>query len=244
MSGDLTRPLPGPRPQPAYAARRPRKRRRWPVAVLAGLVVLVLLAVGDRVAAAYAGNRTAQQLQQHGFPGRPSVTFEGFPFLTQYISRDFRDVRITAAGVQAGPVTASLSGDATGVRLDPGYQSGTISKVTGTVLVSFASLAHAVRAAGVPAVKVSRAGPHQVKLKVDLQVFTTTAVASIGQAGTHTFRIHVISAGGLPASLLGSLGDFTFTVPKLPYGLDIQRVHVTGHGVAGRLSGRDIRFPP
>lgn len=241
MSGDLTRPLPGP--GPAYAARRPRRRRRWPVAVVAGLVILALLAVADRAAAAYAGNRTAQQLHQHGLPGRLHVTFGGFPFLTQYIARDFHDVRVTATGVPAGPVRASLSGHATGVRMDPGYQSGTISKVTGTFLVGFPSLARAVRAAGVPAVTVSRAGPHQVKLKVDLQVFTTTAVASIKQAGPRTFQVHVISAGGLPPSLLGSLGDFTFTMPTLPYGLAIQGVHITGRGMAGRLSGRNISFP-
>lgn len=241
MSGDVTRPLPGS--YPTYRTARQRRRRRWPIAVPAVVAVILLLLFGaDRAAAAYAASRAAQQLQSSGFPGTPQVTFEGFPFLTQAAARDFQHVHITASGIHEGPITASLVADALGVRMSPGYRSGVVTDGTGTVLVSFASIADAARAAGAPGVTVSANGPDQVKLKVDLSVFTATAIASITQAGPQTFRVHLISAGGLPASLLGPLGDFTFSVPKLPYGLTIQRVRVTSAGVAGYLSAHNIRF--
>jgi hypothetical protein len=206
------------------------------------LVVLALLAGLDRAAAAYAGSQAAQQMQNQGFPTKPDVTIEGFPFLTQVASRNLQDVHVTASGVREGPVTVSLTADATGVRLNPGYQSGTITKVNGTVLIGFSSLASVAKAAGAPGVTVSADGPHTVKLKVDLSVFSTTAIASIAQTGPDTFRVHVTSAGGLPASLLGSLGDFTFRVPKLPYGLTIQNVSVTSQGVVGHLTAHNLHF--
>ncbi len=243
MSGDVTRPMQSPTPYPAYQPGRPRRGPRWPFIVLGALVVVLLLLVGlDRVAAAVAANRAASQMQTQGFPVKPDVTMEGFPFLTQVLARNLQDVHISASGVKEGPVTLSMTGDARGVRLNPGYQSGTITTVNGTVVVGFSSIANAARAAGAPGVTVSAAGPHQVKLKVDLQVFTTTAIASISQTGPSTFRVHIISAGGLPASLLGSLGDFSFSVPKLPYGLTIQSVNVTSQGVVGTLTAHNLHF--
>lgn len=241
MSGDMTRPFPAP--YSTYQPAQPRRRRRWPVVLLSAVVAVLLLAVvADRAAAGYAGRRIAQQLRSHGFPGNPRVTVEGFPFLTQLVSRDLTDVHITADGVREGLVTMKVTADATGVRLDPSYRSGTITNVNGTVLVSFSSIDRAAQAAGVPGVRASAAGPHQVKLRVHLAVLTTTAIASVTQAGQQAVRIHVVSAGGLPTALLGSLGDFTLRIPKLPYGLTIRHVGVTSQGVTGRLSGHHVPF--
>lgn len=239
MSGDVTRPLPTPYRQ----AMRARRRRRWPFVLLACVVAVGLLLIGaDRAAAAYAGQRAAQALEQHGFPGKPDVTFEGFPFLTQLAGRDFGHVHITASQLREGPITASLVGDARNVRLSQDFHSGVVTEGSGTILVSFASVANAIQAAGVPGVTVSADGPHQVRLKVDLQVFTAIAVASISQTGPRQYRVHITSAGGLPTSVLGSLSNFTITVPKLPYGLTIQSVHVTSAGVVGQLAVHDFRF--
>jgi hypothetical protein len=240
VSGDRTRPMPVPYP-PARAARR--QRRRWPLALLGTLVVLVLLLVGvDRAAAAYAGQRAAQQLQSQGFPGTPHVTMEGFPFLTQVISRNLRHVHLTAGDVQEGPVTATLVADATGVRLDPGYRSGVITRATGTILIGFSSVAGIARAAGAPGVTASAGGQDRIRFKVDLAVVSTTVIATVAKAGPGTLRLHIVSAGGLPPSLLGSFSNITFRLPRLPYGVTVRSVSVTSQGVVARLAAHDIPF--
>lgn len=239
MSGDLTRPLPTPyQPQG-----RLRRRRRWPLVLLTGLVVvLVLLAGLDRAAAAYAGSQAAQQMQTQGFPTKPDVTMEGFPFLTQVLSRNLQDVHITASGVREGPVTLSLAADATGVRLDPGYQSGTVTTVNGTVLIGFGSVASIAQNAGVQGVTASADGPNRIKFKVNVAVFTATVIASVTQVSPSTIRFHIISAGGLPSSVLGSFSNMTFNVPKLPYGLTIQSLSVTSQGIVGHLTAHNLHF--
>ena len=87
-------------------SRAPRRRRRWPLILLIIVVVLAgLLVVVDRVAVHLADNEFATQIQKQGFTTKPSVSIQGFPFLTQVAARDFKDVRITANGEKAGPVT-------------------------------------------------------------------------------------------------------------------------------------------
>ena len=235
--------MPAPGQYPVYQPARAR-RRRWPFVLLSVVVLLLLLLIGaDRAAAAYAASQAAQQMKAQGFPGDPHVTMEGFPFLTQVlVDRNLQDVHVTADNVQEGPVTLSLAGDATGVRLNPGYQSGTITQAKGTVLIGFGSIAGIARNAGASGVTASADGPDRIKFKVNLAVFTATVIASVTQTGPSTVQFHIISAGGLPASLLGSFGNMTFTIPKLPYGLTVQSLSVTSQGIVGHVTARNIPF--
>lgn len=241
VSGDVTRPLASPLP-PAPVA-RVRRRSRWPFVLLISLVVLVaLLIAADRAAAAYAASRAAQQMQSHGFPAKPDVTIEGFPFATQVLGRDIQDVHITSKDFRAGPATVSLVADATRIRLDPGYHAGTVTTITASGLISFSSVASMAQAAGAPGLTASADGPNRVKLKVNLQFFTATAIASVTQTGPRTLRLHIISAGGLPASVLGTFSNLTLHIPPLPLGLTIQQVSVTSQGVLVRAVTHGYHF--
>jgi LmeA-like phospholipid-binding len=222
---------------------RPRHRRRWPWIVLASvLVLLVLFVVLDRVAVAYAENQAAQQMQSQGFPAKPDVTIKGFPFLTQVANRHLNDIHITANNVKEGPVRLSIVADATDVLLDPGYKSGTISHVTGTGLIGFSDLASAAGVSGAPGLKISAAGPDKVKMDINVLGLDTSVTASIERTGPNTFKVHLDSAGGLPAALLGSLQDFTIHIPALPMNLTIQSVQVTSQGVLIHITGSNIKF--
>jgi hypothetical protein len=223
-------------PVPGYRERR-RRPGRWLWVLLASLLtLLVLLVVADRVTVAYAENQAAAQMTRQGFPARPAVTIEGFPFLTQLLARRLADVHVTASNVPAGPVTlTSITADATGVRLGPGFRTGTVTQVTGTGLIDFASLASA---AGIPGLTVSAAGPHSVKLTV----LAVSAVAGIKLTGPQTLLVHITSAGGLPGSLLGSLQNFRVHIPALPLGLAIQGVSVSSQGVVIAVTGSNIPF--
>ena len=70
-------------------------------------MIIVVLVVGDRAANAYTEDQMASQIQSSlALSGKPHVTIQGFPFLTQLAARDFRTVDVNASnetGEQPGP---------------------------------------------------------------------------------------------------------------------------------------------
>jgi hypothetical protein len=230
FSADLTRPdLPA------------RKgRRRWPLVVLIIVVVLAGLAVvGDRIAASYAENRIASEIQKQGFGARPDVTIHGFPFLTQVLDRHFPHANMTARNVREGPLTISrIDGDVREVRVNSGFRAGTIGSVDGTATVSFGDL---TKAAGQPDLALTAAGPNTVKAEVDLGVTTATATAQITKVGNQ-IRVHAVSVEGFSLSDLGNDLDFTVPVSGLPMGLTFKSLTVSSKGVALRITGSNLKF--
>jgi len=219
---------------------RPRRRRRWPWIVLATLLVLlVLFVVLDRVAVAYAENQAAQQMQSQGFPTKPDVTIEGFPFLTQVAARNIKDVHITATKVPAGPVTLSLTADATNVLLDPGYQSGTISHVAGTGVIPFSSVSSAF--GGGSGLTITSAGGNTMKVSLNVLGADISMTGTIEQSGPNTLKVHLNQPSGIPVSL-PIPNSFTIHIPTLPMHLTIQSVKVTSQGIVVHATGRDIKF--
>ncbi|RBY81885.1 DUF2993 domain-containing protein [Blastococcus sp. TF02A-26] len=73
-------------------------------ALLVTLVVLLVLAVAaDRVAVAVAEDRVAEAIEQRGeLAGTPDVSVDGWPFLTQVVAGDYRDVRIRLSAADLG----------------------------------------------------------------------------------------------------------------------------------------------
>ena len=61
-------------------------------------MIIVVLVIGDQAAKAYTENQMASQVQSSlGLSGKPHVTIQGFPFLTQLAARDFRTVDVNAS---------------------------------------------------------------------------------------------------------------------------------------------------
>jgi LmeA-like phospholipid-binding len=221
--------------------RRRLSRKAW-AAIIIPLAIIALLIGVDRVAAAYAANQIATRIQGYGFPVKPGVDVEGFPFLTQVASRQLDGIVVTAPKFPLGPVTASVELRATGIALNPGYQSGTIAQVTGTGLIAFSSLASLAGVSSAPGLKISRAGPQTVKLTLNLQILSASAIARVTKTGPNEFTIRVISASGVPPSLLDPIRHLTVHIPNLPEGLAVQTVTVTDHGVLVRIAGKDVPF--
>jgi hypothetical protein len=219
----------------------PAQRRRisgkvWAL-IIVPLVILGILFGIDRAAAAIAANVIASKIQGSGFPVEPSVSVEGFPFLTQLISGHLDGVTITAPSVPAGPVTTSINAHATGITLGANYQSGTIAHVTGTGLIAFSGLGNLAAHEGVPGLKVSRAGPHTV----NLQDLAATGVARVTKTGRDQFSFSIIRSN-IPLSLLGPIRHLTVTIPRLPLGLSVQTVAVTAQGVVIGVTGSNVSF--
>ena len=239
-------PVPAGSQVPPRALRSPgrpgrRRRRIWLTAGI--LLALLALLVGlDRLAAAYAANQVATRIQGYGFPVKPGVTIEGFPFLTQVISRHFDGVDISAPNFPAGPVTANIQVRATGISVDPGYHSGSVARIAGTGLITFASIASLASAAGAPGLTLTRAGPHRVRLTANLQGVSASAIARVRKTGRNAFGIRIVSANGIPPSVLGSVQHLTIRIPKLPLGITVQTASVTGQGVLLTVTGANIHF--
>jgi hypothetical protein len=207
-------------PQP----RRPRRRRpvrRTVISVFIILVVAVLLLIGDRVGNLVAENDMADQFTSNGFPVKPSVNIEGFPFLTQVVMRDFRRVDISASNIPAGPVTiTSLHATLKGMHLSSSFNSATIDSITATAFVSFGSLTTAGGLGAVAGVVATQVGPD--KLKVTATVLGQSIgseEAVIKQTGPQQITVQVLDGGGLGGILGSTLGSFSTFSFKLPAGV-------------------------
>ena len=224
-------------------ARTRRRRRRWPLITL--IVIIVVLVVGDRAANAYTENQMASQIQSSlGLSGKPSVTIQGFPFLTQLAARDFNTVNVnasnetmTASSVGSGLLkVASLTATLHGMHIK-GLNSATIDQFSASALVTFTALGNV---GGIPqGITLSAAGPNQIKADISIGPLSDTATAQVTRTGSNQINVKVIDFGGIPADVLGNLANFSFSIPKLPAGVTIQSISVTQQGLQITAAGQN-----
>jgi hypothetical protein len=231
---------PGGYGQPAYSGRPPRRRRRRRgiglVVTLA--VLLALLFFGDQAARAYAQNTIAGKIQSSGLGGtRPSVTIEGWPFLTQIAAHDVKAIDISASNVTAGKVPFSFTARATGVHLNSSFNGATIDQINGTATVTYASIASLIPIPGLTVGPDPADGAQAVKLSTSLGGATGT----IEQTSPNVITLKVGSLTGLASLLSGLAGSslaqsYTIDIPRLPAGLVVRSIRVTSQGVVAGAS--------
>jgi hypothetical protein len=219
--------------------RAPRRRRRgrgWIALVVTLIVLAVLFVVGDQIAKSYAQNMIASKLQSSsGLTTKPSVTIEGFPFLTQLAAHDIRTVDISASNVQEQKLDiTSIKATATGVHLNSSFNGATIDHISGIALISFASLVNAAGAPGVTVTADPSGGPNAANISVG----PLTATAQVTQTGPSQITVRVESLDGISASTLGLLSDYKINIPTLPAGLQVQGVSVTGQGIVIKVAAQ------
>jgi hypothetical protein len=250
VNAEPTRPLPewsNASPSPGAPAPARKRRRRGPrITWIIVLVVLVLLVVSDFAARAYTENQMASQVQSSlGLSGKPKVTIHGFPFWTQLLARDFKNVTVTASNETINVSNAasgllqisSLNATLDGMHIH-GRNSATVDHFTATALVTFTALGNV---GGIPSgVTLVPDGPNQIKATVSLfGLFSDSATVQVTQSGPNQINVKVTDFGGIPASALGNLGNFNITIPKLPAGVTIQSVSVTQQGLQITVTGQN-----
>jgi len=252
MSADPTRPLPewwqtqGTPPEPPTFVVKKRRRKGPLIALITVIVILVLLVVSDRVANAYAENQMASQIQSSlGLSGKPDVTIHGFPFWTQVIAHNFKNVTVTASNETINSASAgggaleiaSLNATLHGLHFQSfNSNNATVDQFNATALITFTALANI---GGAPqGVTITADGPNQVTVTLNLPVLgDVSATAQVTQSGPNQIHVHVTNLGPIPADALGNFADFTITIPKLPAGVTIQSVSVTQQGVMVSIAG-------
>jgi hypothetical protein len=213
-----------------------RRRRKWPIITL--VVIILVLVIGDRAAAAITEDQMASQVQSSlALSGKPHVTIQGIPFLTQLAARDFKTVDVNATDETTGPLEIeSLTATLHGMHIH-GLNSATIDQFTASALVNFTALA---KAGGIPqGITLAADGPNKVKANISIGPLSDTAVAQVTQSGAGTINVKVIDAGGIPVSALGSLANFNVSIPKLPAGVSISSVSVTQQGLRITATGHN-----
>ncbi len=231
--------------------------RGWLKATI-GLVVLSGLLVGaDRVAVGVAEDQAADQLVKSGFLSqRPQVSIEGFPFLTQALSMELDDVRLSADGLMVGTgqqqvdlhaFTARLSG----VAVSGSFRSATVASGTAAGLISYEDLARMMPPAsqlvpgsgklipGNTRLALSYGGPGKIKASLGPVPVGEGSLQSSGNTITADgFRLSGVAAlfnGGDKA-----LDPVSFTLSSLPAGLTLAGVEPQSDGL--RLSFRGERL--
>jgi hypothetical protein len=242
MTGTVTRSM----------RRPPRDGRRGRRYLLVVVIIIALLVVLDFAARVVAQNIMATQIQKQGLPRKPDVSIGGFPFLTQVASKNFQEVTISTTNLPEGPVTITkVEVTATGIRLRSySSASGTITNLSGTALISFASLGNTLTQEFGPlgsllngaGLNLTAAGPSEVKASLNLVVTSGSATWRVTRLSGNELHIALVGSSGLPSSLLGSIQSGNVQIPKLPLGLTIDSVSVTPSGVVGRVSGHDVSF--
>jgi hypothetical protein len=189
----------------------------------------------------------ASQFVSNGFPSKPNVSIEGFPFLTQLAAKDFKKVDISASNVPAGPVTiTSVKATIDGMHITSlsSNASAKVDHVTATAFISFGALAAAGGLGDGSGITVSQDGPNKLKITAGVGgVFSDTEEAKIVQTGPQSISIQVLNTGGPVGSLLSSFGSFSFTLPKgVPASLRITSVVVNSQGLTLSASASNATF--
>jgi len=221
------------------------------MALFTVIVLLILLVIGDRVALAVTENAMASQFQQNGLPVKPSVTIEGFPFLTQLLGKDFNKVDISASNVPVPlPTGGSIAITSVHATIDglhiSGYSSSANAKVdhmNATAFVSFGALAAAGGIGGGSGITVTPDGANKVKITAGIGgIFSDTEEAQITSSG-QTISIKVLPSGNAVGSLLSSFGSFSFSLPKgVPASLRITNLSLNSQGLTVSAAASNATF--
>ncbi|MEV7602481.1 DUF2993 domain-containing protein [Kitasatospora sp. NPDC089797] len=237
--------------------------RGWLKATIALVVLSGLLVGADRIAVGVAEDEAADQLVKSGrMSKRPDVTIEGFPFLTQVLSKKLDDVRVSSDGMTVqndGRQVALHSFRATlsGVGVSDNLNSATVDSGAGSGVITYQDLAQLLPPAsqlmgGAPLpgganarLSLSYGGPGKVKAAL--------GPVSVGEATVHN-QGNTITVDGLKLSSLAEMfagltnrkiEPASFTLDSMPAGLNLAAkdgVTPLPDGLQLSFEGKDVKL--
>ncbi|WP_395108951.1 DUF2993 domain-containing protein [Actinomadura sp. SCN-SB] len=213
------------------------------------LIVLLIMVVGlvvavDRIGVRIAENEIARQVAaQYALPQRPDVRIHGFPFLTQAVGGEYKQVDVAIgdwkqAGITVRDVTVQMR--RIGAAL-PDIASGNVNNVTVQAATASALVPYDVlrlRAAE----QIKKIQPKGDDLQVDLGgrllgvPLSGTAVLSVRATarGIVITPVSVSPSGSgvpIPLSLVRSRLTWNVPLTSLPVGSRISEIRPTGDGL-------------
>ncbi|MFE2724662.1 DUF2993 domain-containing protein [Kitasatospora sp. NPDC059327] len=233
--------------------------RGWLKATI-GLVVLSGLLVGaDRIAVGLAEDQVAEQLVKSGrMSQRPDVSIGDVPFLTDLLSKEVGDLRISADGLTVGDGTHqvalhSFKARLSGVAVSNSLTSAKVAKGSGSGLISYPDLAQLLPPASemVPSagrlpvganarLSLSYGGPGKIKAALGPLTVGEGSVHSQGNTVTADgFQLSGVAA--MVAGLTSQKVDpVSFTLDQLPAGLKLSGVTPQEEGLQLSFQGDGV----
>lgn len=239
---------PGVYNQAPYQAQKKSNRGRkiiiWIVAVL---VVLVGLDFGAK---AYAESKAATELQQRGFPTKPSVSIAGFPFLFEVLTRHFDQITITSSNIPAGPLTiSSLRLTMDNVHLNSfSFSGGTGGPLHGTIVISLGAIGDALKGPlgsflGGGGLVIKSVGSNLIKgnLSVAGGLVSGSGTWQVTTlSGSNDIHLHMVSSSGVFSQFPR---DLTLPLKALPAGLRLSGgISSSTGGIVATVSANSISF--
>ncbi|WP_034089160.1 LmeA family phospholipid-binding protein [Streptacidiphilus albus] len=220
------------------------------------IIVLVVLfglfAAADRIAVYVAEGQAASALQNaRGLSQKPSVSIEGFPFLTQLLGGSLDEVKIHANELAVTTPSGTdvtlqnFSADLKGVRLESGFSKAVADNATGTATISYADISAAlpkgvtVAYGGGDKVKVS--GSASLPVLGEQQVSGTASLNVVG--GDRISLSGISGVTGVDPALAGlvtSLLEPQFQLSGLPTGLQLTQITAEPTGVSVGVAGTGV----
>lgn len=243
-----------------------RRSRRVGIGLTVALVILVGLLVGADRVGAWAAERTvadkvSQEVDELGVSAsEPDVTVGGFPFVTQVIEGEYEEITILLRDVTANQVTLPvLDIRATGVNAELNtLMSGdgpiTADRVVGTATVGYGSVRALFNQQGRQLEDLQLSADNgRLRLRLPLtageQQISAVAIANVS-ASQGVVRVSVVDIRAEGAQLLPNAQrlldtykrrlSVQFTLPPLPFALQLEQVQVEPEGLAVTASARGV----
>jgi len=221
--------------------------------LLIGIVILAaLLVAADRISVAVAENQISDRLASaYGLAGKPGVTITGFPFLTQVVTGDYRQIDVSANQVSAdGAVLHHLNVRLTGVHatvsqvLGNGSSMVTADRAAGSAMVGFGTVDHRL-----PSGFQLHPDGKNLSVSGNLAVggaripVSATVTLGVSGSGISVTPVHVSVPGvaTLPSAYSSQL-RVVVPLSTLPLHLRLTSVHVTPDGLRIGAAARDVQF--
>jgi hypothetical protein len=217
-------------------------------------ILIVLLAIMDRVAVALANRAVAKRIRTElALQQTPSVRIHGFPFLLQAITGRYDDVEVRIPDVDSGPlqnievnarlheVRAPLDKMVSG-RLD----RIPVRDITGSLAVGYQDLA---RASGIPGLQIASTGgglrvSGQVQIGgQQIQVSARGTISVVDNDLVVTAEEAEVGGVQLPAPALAAaarLLSFRVSPRSLPLSLQITGVRIGADSLMVEARARDV----
>jgi hypothetical protein len=252
---DGERPGPGERTA-VLPTRRKRRGRRWLIA----LVVLLAVLVGaDRIGLAVAENELAGRIQtsQH-LSQKPSVSIAGFPFLTQVAQRHFGHATVDIHDLDANGLTISdLHTDLYGVHVNGTFNGAEVDTLKANAVVDYTALGKALSkymtldGVQLGTATITPAGNDELTFAFSPPSAITSV---IGGTDLIKLTVHVsldganileLRSGQFPG-LLADLGfqplDVKFDLSSLPFGVKLTSLAYTPTAVQVQAEGKNVNL--
>jgi DUF2993 family protein len=235
-----------------------RRRWHWRGPLIFLLVVVILLVVVDRVAVVVAEHRVADKVKSsQDLASTPSVSIEGFPFLTQVIGNHYRDVRVNAKDLTVGASSdrlkvSQLTARLGGVRATGHFSGVTATTVNGTASVGYAELSRVVGVSlGYAGIGTDGRGRVSAMKSASAlgKTITGTVSAEVNIVGGSLLTFSAIKVGisdvglQLPQSVTDQFAAIfakQLSLSGLPFGLQVQSITVAKSGVSITAIGHNV----